>query len=144
MLERIILIVALLAVASVAYWWWQRRQGRVRGVTREGELTAQTLGAARGPHATFVQFSTPLCSKCPGTARLLKEVATEHVGVTHLEIDASERLDLAREHHVMRTPTTLVLDGTGMVVARMDGAPTVQQAREALDAVTRRATGYSI
>lgn len=144
MLERIILIVALLAVASLAYWWWQRRQGRVRDVSQEGALTADALGAPRGPHATFVQFSTPMCSKCPGTARLLTGVAQEHVGVSHLEIDASERLDLAREHHIMRTPTTLVLDGTGMVVARMDGAPTVDQAREALAAVTRRATGYSI
>ncbi|GIG54995.1 thioredoxin family protein [Demequina activiva] len=144
MLIRIVLIVALLAAASLAYAWWQRRQGRVRDVVREGELTADVLGAPRGPHATFVQFSTPLCSKCPGTARLLKGVAGERVGVTHLEIDASERLDLAREHHIMRTPTTLVLDGTGVVVARMDGAPTVEQAREALDAVGRRASGYSI
>ncbi|WP_297081857.1 thioredoxin family protein [uncultured Demequina sp.] len=144
MLERVIIVVAVLAVASIAYWWWQRRQGRVRAASADVELSAEDLGAPRGAHATFVQFSTPMCSKCPGTARLLKSVAAEQVGVTHLEIDASERLDLARQHQIMRTPTTLVLDGTGAIAARMDGAPTPDQAREALVAVANRATGWSI
>jgi len=144
MLERVIIVVAVLAVASIAYWWWQQRQGRVRAASADVELSAADLGAPRGAHATFVQFSTPMCAKCPGTARLLKSVADERVGVTHLEIDASERLDLAKRHQIMRTPTTLVLDGTGAIAARMDGAPTPDQAREALDAVANRATGWSI
>jgi thiol-disulfide isomerase/thioredoxin len=144
MLVRIIAVVAVLALATVAYRWWQGRQGRVRTISRESVLTPAQLGSPRGAHATFVQFSTPMCSKCPGTARLLKGVAAEHRNVTHLEIDASERLDLARELNIMRTPTTLVLDGNGAIVARMDGAPTVAQATEALGAVVRRASGYSI
>ncbi|WP_084106548.1 thioredoxin family protein [Demequina sp. NBRC 110056] len=144
MLERALVIVALLAVASLGYWWWQRRQGRVRALSSEDVLTAEQLGAPRGAHATFVQFSTPMCSKCPGTARLLRGVAEQHVHVTHLEIDASERLDLARELSIMRTPTTLVLDGDGAIVARMDGAPTVEQAQQALAAVASRSDGYAI
>lgn len=143
MLERILIIAALLAAASAGYWWWQRRQGRVREVHREGALSSEVLGAKRGYHATFVQFSTPMCAKCPGTARLLREVAGRHPHVTHIQIDASERLDLARELSIMRTPTTLVLDSDGLVVARMDGAPTPDQAEAALAAVPRP-TDYSI
>ncbi|MFW2512791.1 TlpA family protein disulfide reductase [Demequina sp. SO4-13] len=144
MLERILVIAALLAIASAGYWWWQRRQGRVREVHREGALSSATLGAKRGYGATFVQFSTPMCAKCPGTARLLREVADSHRHVAHIEVDASERLDLARELSIMRTPTTLVLDGDGVVVARMDGPPTREQAEAALAAVPSTGTDYSI
>ncbi|MDN4480681.1 TlpA family protein disulfide reductase [Demequina muriae] len=144
MLERILIIAALLAIASAGYWWWQRRQGRVREVHRDGALSSEMLGAKRGYRATFVQFSTPMCAKCPGTARLLTDVAEGHRQVVHLEIDASERLDLARELSIMRTPTTLVLDGDGMVVARMDGPPTREQAEAALATVPPSRPDYSI
>ncbi|WP_084077430.1 thioredoxin family protein [Demequina sp. NBRC 110057] len=144
MLVKILLIAALLAVVSVGYLWWQRRQGEVREVERAGALTSAQIGAQRGYYATFVQFSTPMCAKCPGTARLLKEVATEQPHVSHVEVDASVRLDLARELSIMRTPTTLVLDGDGTIVARMDGAPTAAQAREALAKVHTAGTEYTI
>lgn len=144
MLERVILVVALLAVASAAALWWRGRQGQVHAVERAGALSSATLGAKRGYHATFVQFSTPMCAKCPPTAALLTRIASERDDVVHVEIDASERLDLARELGVMRTPTILVLDGDGMVVARMDGAPSDHQAREALATVPRTGTDYSI
>ena len=135
MLFRLLAIAVLLGLATLAYRWWQGRQGKVRRVERPGALTPLTLGAARGPHATFVQFSTPMCAKCPPTALLLQRVAAEQPGVGHIEIDAAERLDLARELCIMRTPTTLILDSDGVVVARMDGAPSEAQAREALAAV---------
>lgn len=144
MLERIFLVVALLAIASAGYWWWQHRQGRVREIPRAGALSSDTLGAKRGYHATFVMFSTPMCAKCPGTARLLTEVAAGHRHVAYIEVDAAERLDLARELSIMRTPTTLVLDSDGVPVARMDGPPTREQAQAALDSVPPASTDYSI
>ncbi len=144
MLTRVIIILAILAVASVAAVWWQRRQGVVREVERAGGLSSATLGAKRGYHATFVQFSTPMCAKCPPTATLLRRIAAERDDVVHIEIDAAERLDLARTLEVMRTPTVLVLDGDGMIVARMSGAPSEHQARAALDAVRSTGTDYTI
>jgi thiol-disulfide isomerase/thioredoxin len=135
MLMRLVIIAALLAVTAVVYRWWVSRDGRVKKVTVPGALTPEVLRAPRGQFATFVQFSTPMCAKCPGTRALLLEVASERPHVTHVDIDASERLDLARELGIMRTPTTLVLDSDGVIVARMDGAMTPAQAREALDAV---------
>ncbi|WP_234986505.1 thioredoxin family protein [Demequina sp. NBRC 110055] len=144
MLVKILLIVALLALTSLVYWWWQSRQGAVREVERAGALTSEQIGAQRGYYATFVQFSTPMCSKCPGTARLLQQVAGEQDHVAHVEVDASVRLDLARDLSIMRTPTTLVLDGDGTIVARMDGAPTAEQARAALATVRSEGTEYTI
>lgn len=135
MVMRLAIIAALLAFTALAYRWWVSRDGRVRRVDVPGALTPQVLGAPRGQYATFVQFSTPMCAKCPGTRALLREVASERAHVAHVDIDAAERLDLARELGIMRTPTTLVLDSDGVIVARMDGAMTAAQAREALDAV---------
>jgi len=143
MLIRVLALAVLLGAVALGYRWWQGRQGTVRRVERPGALTASTLGDQPGERATFVQFSTPMCAKCPPTATLLKRVAAEQPHVSHIEIDAAERLDLARELHIMRTPTTLVLDAYGVVVARMDGAPSEQQAREALAAVPPP-TEYSI
>ena len=144
MLARLLIIIGVLAVASLAYLWWTRRQGVVQIVEVPGALSSETLGAKRGYRATFVQFSTPICAKCPPTARLLQRIAAEHENVAHIEIDASERLDLARELDIMRTPTTLVLNSDGLVVARMSGAPNEHQAREALEAAPPPTTEYSI
>lgn len=143
MLVRLLIIVGVLALASLAYVWWQRRQGVVRHVEVPGALTPAVLGAPRGERATLVQFSTPVCAKCPPTKALLTRVIADYPHVVHVEIDASERLDLARELHIMRTPTTLVLDSAGVVVARMDGAPNEHQAREAIESVPAP-TEYSI
>ena len=135
MLVRLIGLALLLGIAALGYRWWQGRQGTVRRVERPGALGVATLGEQPGRAATFVQFSTPICAKCPPTAVLLKRVAGERADVKHNEIDAAERLDVARELNIMRTPTILVLDSDGVVVARMDGAPNEAQVREALAAV---------
>ncbi|NTV39006.1 MAG: thioredoxin family protein [Demequinaceae bacterium] len=84
-----------------------------------------------------------MCAKCPPTRDLLLRVAADDPYVAHIEIDASEHLDLARRLDIMRTPTTLVLDADGVVVSRMNGAPTEAQAREALAEVPPP-TEYSI
>jgi hypothetical protein len=44
-------------------------------------------------------------------------------GVSHIEIDAEQRLELVRELDILRTPTVLVLDAGGRIVRRASGAP---------------------
>ena len=92
MVYRLIALAVLLGVSALFYWWWQGRQGVVRRVEVPGALTSTVLGDKRGLHATFVQFSTPMCAKCPPTAVLLKRVASEQPHVAHIEIDAAERV----------------------------------------------------
>lgn len=135
MLERVLIIVAVLAVASLAYLWWQRRQGRVTHVDDAEVFPAASAGVDLAARATFIQFSTPTCARCPGTRRLLLQVAEGAAGVGHAEVDAIERLDLADRFGVIRTPTILVVDGAGYVRARMSGPPTREDAIAALDEV---------
>ncbi|MDT0452681.1 TlpA family protein disulfide reductase [Streptomyces hesseae] len=97
------------------------------GDEREGapeRLSAAGIGVTElGERATLVQFSSAFCQPCRATRRVLADVAAMVDGVTHVEIDAEDRLELVRALGITATPTTLVLDGTGRVVRRATGQP---------------------
>ncbi|MCX5535457.1 thioredoxin family protein [Streptomyces sp. NBC_00006] len=84
---------------------------------------AAQLGEELGERATLVQFSSAFCAPCRATRRVLDEVAAMVPGVSHVEIDAEERLDLVRDVGVLKTPTVLVLDARGREVRRAAGQP---------------------
>ncbi|MGW7435113.1 TlpA family protein disulfide reductase [Streptomyces sp. NPDC054849] len=86
-------------------------------------LGAAELGAEPGERATLVQFSSAFCQPCRATRRILAEVAAMVEGVTHIEIDAEDRLDLVRALGIEKTPTVLVLDAEGRIVRRAAGMP---------------------
>jgi thioredoxin-like negative regulator of GroEL len=86
-------------------------------------LTAADLGAPLGARGTLVQFSTEVCTYCGPTRELLTEVARDRDGLAFVEIDAAERLDLARRLRVFSTPTVLVLAADGSVAGRASGRP---------------------
>lgn len=81
---------------------------------------AETTGLH--PRATLVQFSSKVCQYCGPTRRLLTELADRH-GVSFVEIDAEDRLDLARRLSILRTPTVLLLDPEGRITHRVSGPP---------------------
>jgi hypothetical protein len=130
--------VVVLAAASVAGFVMRQRQGRFRpanstplartgsadsgrAAAAEGVLSAADLGAPLGAQATLVQFSTEVCAYCGPTRELLTEVARGRDGVSFVEIDAAERMDLTRRLHVLSTPTVLVLDAAGAITSRASG-----------------------
>ncbi len=86
-------------------------------------LTANDLGAALGPRATLVQFSTAFCAPCRPTRQILAQVAGMVDGVTHIDVDAAERMDLVRRLKVNSTPTVLVLGPDGAIAKRAAGLP---------------------
>jgi thiol-disulfide isomerase/thioredoxin len=95
-------------------------------------VTASIPDAALGEKATLLQFSSAFCAPCRATRRTLSEVAALVPGVEHLEVDAEHHLDLVRRLGILRTPTTLVLDGAGREVTRAAGAPRKEQVLHAL------------
>ena len=129
---RLAALAAALVVALVVGLWVQRRNGRSRAVDAGDLLAAADLGAPLGRRATFLQLSSEVCAPCRATARVLGALAPTLDGVAHVEVDAGQRLDLARRLSVVRTPTVLVLDPAGRVVSRADGAMTPAQARAAV------------
>jgi thiol-disulfide isomerase/thioredoxin len=81
------------------------------------------LGRPPGARATLLQFSSAFCAPCRATRRILTEVSAMVDGVAHVEIDAEKHLDLVRRLHILKTPTTLVLDAHLREVKRAIGQP---------------------
>ena len=145
-MPRLVLVVALLAVATALGLWWRARNGRYTAVdptllasapadvADDSRLTVDELGAPLGARATFVQFSSEVCAPCRRTHAVLAQLVSEHEGLSHVEMDVVEHLDLVRRFGIMRTPTTLLLDAHGVVVGRMSGATDRRHALAALEA----------
>jgi thiol-disulfide isomerase/thioredoxin len=150
----LIALVAALAVASALGLVLRRRAGRFRAgrarpsasgtldgaVPRADVLTEAELGGPLGEQATLVQFSTPFCAPCRPTRQILGQVAGMVDGVSHIEVDAAERLDLARRLRINSTPTVLVLGPDGAVAKRAAGVPRQADVIAALGSVTRPAS----
>ena len=86
-------------------------------------LTEADLGAELGERATLVQFSTAFCAPCRPTRLILAQVAGMVDGVRHIDIDATERLDLVGRLRINSTPTILVLGPGGAISKRASGLP---------------------
>jgi thiol-disulfide isomerase/thioredoxin len=84
---------------------------------------ASALDGRLGEWATMVQFSSAFCQPCRATRRILEEVTVLVPGVSHVEIDAEDNLDLVRALDIRRTPTVLFLDATGAVRKHASGQP---------------------
>jgi hypothetical protein len=127
-LTGVLAVVGVLAAASAFGLWRKRTDGAVRevgaavGGADSERLAAADLGIELDPRATLVQFSSKVCQYCGPTRRILSEIADRHA-VAFVDIDAEEHLDLAKRLTVLRTPTVLVLDGTGRVTHRVSGPP---------------------
>ena len=123
-LEAIGVVSALLAGTTALGMFWRARQGRVArgaGIVISAADVAATIDF--GAAATLLQFSTELCARCPGTRRLLGTVADSRPGVVHVDVDLTSRADLAQRYKILQTPTTLILDRSGRVRARIGGVP---------------------
>jgi thiol-disulfide isomerase/thioredoxin len=169
----LIALIAALVVATVIGLAWQRRSGRFRAATpgqatplgaaasaaeavapgtqavapggrRPDVLTEADLGDHLGRQATLVQFSTAFCAPCRPTRQILAQVAGMADGVTHIDIDATARLDLVRRLRINSTPTVLVLGPDGAIVKRASGLPRKADVIAALSAVIEPAGPHAV
>ena len=141
--------VGAVALALAFGLWRLGTDGRFRGthvVRRSGAAAAAddapverpaadlvaALGEPLGERATLLQFSSAFCAPCRATRRVLADVAGLVDGVAHVEVDAEHHLDATRALGILRTPTTVVLDATGVEITRATGAPTRDQVLSAL------------
>ncbi|CAB4914506.1 unannotated protein [freshwater metagenome] len=129
MITGVLAVVAVLLVGTAFGLWRRRVDGRLREEHQAGDiahdetLTRDQIGVELGATATLVQFSSAFCQPCRATRTLLTEVSEMLPGVISVDIDAENHLDLVRQLHIMRTPTVLVLDATGLIRTRASGLP---------------------
>ncbi len=117
----VVLIAAAIAALTLVY---RRRSATDEAlgtvdVTTGGALWPNLPDELRGSRtATWVIFSTPLCTSCSAVQTQLERSFPHH---RVLKIDATERPELADLYHVRRAPTTVVADATGAIVERFVG-----------------------
>lgn len=129
----IALLIALVVAAAFALHR-RRVDGRFRpaAVATASEangaerLTAADLGAPLGRSATVVQFSSEYCAPCRAAQRVITDAVAGLDGVRYLDIDSEQKLDLVRRLNILRTPTILITDDAGRILARTAGVPTKQ------------------
>jgi thiol-disulfide isomerase/thioredoxin len=123
--------------AATAYGlWYQKSRGKIQAKAISGEaLTALIIGGDLGSRATLVQFSSAFCTPCRATRTLLENVVADLNDVRHVEIDAETNLELVRKLDIRSTPTTLILNSSGVEVGRAVGAPKRDQVFAALAAI---------
>jgi thioredoxin-like negative regulator of GroEL len=123
-MTELLVLAGTLAVAATFGWYWRARQGRISATASTAALPAD-IRAVVDPSAsiTFVQLSTQVCAQCGQTRKQLTDLVERTTGLAHVEIDLTERLDLARDLRVMSTPTTLVVDAEGTEMMRVTGVP---------------------
>ncbi len=127
---RLALIFGLIALAVLAGLLWRARSGKSRRVSNGEKIDLAVLGVVKdgqpvtqfGKKVTFLQFSSEFCTACAQTSKLYSELEKVHPEILHLEIDITNRVDLANKFNILQTPTTLVLDSRGRVTSRIGGA----------------------
>jgi thiol-disulfide isomerase/thioredoxin len=122
MAASVMVLGAVLVLATASGFAWRRRDGRMRA-SPVPRLTEADLGQPLGARATLLQFSSAFCAPCRATRQLLADVAGRSDGVAHVEVDVATRMDLARQLDIRRTPTVLVLGPQGQVTRRASGLP---------------------
>ena len=136
------MVAAVLVLATVGGLALRRRDGRIApaplSAARYQSLTGAELGQPLGSRATLLQFSSSFCAPCRAARQLLADVAARDSGVTHVEIDVGDRLDLVRLLDVRRTPTVFVLGPQGQVTRRGSGLPRREDVVAAVALATAR------
>ena len=119
----VLVVCVVIAVSVVVGLILRNRDGRAHATIQQDSPLAEVLRGRLGSNATMVQFSSAFCQPCRATRRILEEVTVMVPGVSHVEIDAEENLDLVRALDVRRTPTVLFLGPAGDVQQRASGQP---------------------
>lgn len=108
-LLRATLAAGIILASLLAYWWINQR----RLVQAKDHISSLLPSLPNKP--VIVYFTTPDCAPCKTVQRPAIQKVTTLLGedVEVVEIDATERPDLAKTWGVMSVPTTFLLDAHG-------------------------------
>lgn len=129
---RVVLVVALLAIASACWWLVSRRRGSIRTVrsslTLDDPLLAD-VGPGSGHRLTLIQFSAPVCAPCAHSWRTWQTLAGEHHDIRIVQLPAQDHLALLGRLGILTTPATAVFDARRRLAGVISGPPDPEQVR---------------
>jgi thioredoxin 1 len=132
-LLRFAMSVGIIAVGLIVYWLInQRLLGRAQN------HVLSLVGGTLPNKPMIVYFTTPDCAPCKTVQRpaLSKLLSLTSDGVHVVEIDATQRPDLAKEWGVMSVPTTFLLDARGEARYVNNGVTRVEKLMEQLQTLS--------
>lgn len=108
-LLRSALAIAIIVIGTFAYWLINQR------LLVRARSNVFTLFTKLPNKPIIVYFTTPDCAPCKTVQRPALNRVTQLLGdsLEVVEIDATERPDLAKQWGVMSVPTTFLLDARG-------------------------------
>jgi len=106
---RSALAVAIIIVGALGYWFINQR------LLMRARNNVSTLFSKLPNKPVIVYFTTPECAPCKTVQRPALNQVSKLLGekLQVVEIDATERPDLAKIWGVMSVPTTFLLDARG-------------------------------
>jgi thiol-disulfide isomerase/thioredoxin len=120
-------LLGALALAAALAWWLRARDGRVRvtGSTAPAAALPEPVRTvlAAAPTVTLVQVSTTFCAPCRHARAVLGQLAGSTAGLAHVELDVTNRPEVAVSLRVSRTPTTVAFAPDGTELLRVGGVP---------------------
>lgn len=127
-LELTLGLIGLATLIGVAFKVFQGRGHAVMGNERVDLVRLRGLHQGKsassfGSKASAILFSTQYCSICPSVSRQLSGIESKDSSLQLIEVDITDRLDLAAHFSVTQTPTVLITDAAGRIRFRISGAP---------------------
>ena len=129
--STIALSIALIVLATIAGLVYRFFRGRGRSVSGAQCIKLQKLKILKdgeeisefGKEATVVLFSTEYCGQCPAVRRSLTKLEYRKGGLLFIEVDITNRINLAAHFNISQTPTVFILNPAGEIRFRIGGTP---------------------
>lgn len=110
MIERLLILMIVIALAAAAHFAWRAWQRRRLAVVAEQGAPPEVAQLTDGTRPAVLYFTTPECAQCRlQQGPILSQLAAK-VDVAVHKLDAVEQETLARFYGIMTVPTTVVLD----------------------------------
>jgi thiol-disulfide isomerase/thioredoxin len=139
--DNLLAVLALVGAATLVGLAYRFLHGRGHSVKSKKKIDLERLRPIRngqvslalGGKATLLQFSTSYCGQCPSVRRQLVALDQELGSVHHLEVDITDRLDVAAHFGINQTPTVFLLNAKGQLVYRVGGIPNLAKLKVELE-----------
>ena len=140
LVDSLTLVLIVLLASTLAGVAYRLLRGRGHEVKRKERIDLSRLPTEKngiatsllGKHATLIQFSTQYCGQCPGVRRQLSQLEYRLGGISFLEVDITDRIDIAAHFGISQTPTVFVLNQKSELVYRIGGVPNLKILNEEL------------
>lgn len=115
-----IAVAASTLVLSLIFAVFRRHHdGRFRTPPRD--ITSDTLRSIAAGQLTFVQFSGEVCAQCKTNQRVFTQTLDGLTSVQFTDVPVDQHMELVRSLGIMRSPTVLLIEPSGEIIARAQG-----------------------